>query len=173
MAVLESLQFVPFGPYRFIGKSVYARAGSNHSGFIFGSLWQYSKPVFDTLDRLNAHATAETDNAALLTSDKYDEEKQLLGYTVGRFMQAGMPVPEGLDYFDIPAMYVAKGLVSGEFDDMIVSADKLIMAAISRQTEYAATWAVAAEIYKKATVPESGVSSIYGYYIGCKKAGAE
>ena len=63
MAVLESLQFVPFGPYRFIGKSVYARAGSNHSGFIFGSLWQYSKPVFDTLDRLNAYATAETDNA--------------------------------------------------------------------------------------------------------------
>lgn len=139
---------------------------------IFGSLWQYAKPVFDALDRLDAYATAETDAAALLTSDKYDEEKKLLGYTVGRFMQADTPVPEGLDFFDIPAMYVAKGLVSGKFDDMIANAGKLIMAAISRQMEYVATWAVAAEIYKKETVPESGVSSIYGYYIGCKKADA-
>ena len=173
MATLESLQFVPFGPYRFIGKSVYARIGTENSGLIFGSLWQYSKTIFDKLDRLDAYATAETDDAALLTSDKYDEEKKLLGYTVGRFMRADTPVPEGLDYFDIPAMYVAKGLISGEFDDMIASADKLIMDAISRQTEYVATWAVAAEIYRKETVPESGVSSLYGYYIGCKKASAE
>lgn len=173
MATLENLEFVPFGPYRFIGKSVYARMGSAYSGPVFGSLWQHSKPIFDKLDQMQEYATGETDHAALLTGDKYDEEKRLLGYTIGRFMKAGTPVPEGFDFFDIPAMYVAKGLVSGRFDDMIANADRLTMEGIARQTAYAATWAIAAEVYTKDTVPDENVSSVLAYYIGCKKADAE
>ena len=38
MAMLEKLEFEQFGPYRFIGKSVYARIGSESSGEIFGNL---------------------------------------------------------------------------------------------------------------------------------------
>ncbi len=171
MATLEKLDFTPFGPYRFIGKSVYARAGAAYSGEIFGGVWaQYGRTVFEALDRLDGYATAETGSAALLTGDKYDEEKKLLGYTIGRFMKADTPVPEGLDFFDIPELYVAKGLVSGEFDDMIASAEKLTMDAIAQQTAYTATWAVAAEIYTKDTIPEPGVCSVLGYYIGCKKS---
>ena len=39
MAVLDKLEFIRFGPYRFIGKSVYARVGAPFTGEIFGSLW--------------------------------------------------------------------------------------------------------------------------------------
>lgn len=171
MAVLEEFKIVPFGPYRFIGKSVYARIGGNTSGDIFGALWdRYSDKIFNMLDGMKEYATSETDNAALLTGDLYEEKKKLVGYTIGRFMQADTPVAEGLDYFDIPAMYMAKALVRGEFNDMLENADKLAMEAISRQTEYTATWAVAAEIYTAQTVSQENASSVFGYYIGCKKA---
>lgn len=170
MAELKEITFEEFGPYRFLGKSVYARAGAEQSGQIFGSLWENSAWVFEKLDSMKEYATEETNNAALITGDKYDEEKQLLGYTVGRFMRADAPVPEGMDFFDLPAMYVAKGWVTGEFDDMIGSAEGLTMEAIDRQTEYQATWQVVAEVYSKETVAEEGACSTLGYYIGCKKA---
>ena len=171
MAVLEKLEFVPFGPYRFIGKSVYARIGGQYSGVLFGALWEYySKSVFQTLDQMQECATQETENVALISGDLYEEKKKLLGYTIGRFMRADTPVPDGLDSFDVPAIYVAKGIVRGEFDDMIENAEKLMMDAISRQAEYTATWAVAAEVYTAQTVTQTGAHSVLGYYIGCKKA---
>lgn len=85
-------------------------------------------------------------------------------------MREDTPVPDGLDSFDVPAIYVAKGIVRGEFDDMIENAEKLMMDAISRQAEYTATWAVAAEVYTAQTVTQTGAHSVLGYYIGCKKA---
>ena len=112
MAVLDKIEFEKFGPYRFIGKSVYARAGANYSGHIFGALWGNSEWIFKTLDSLKDYTTGEIHNVALLTGDKYDEQKKLMGYTVGRFMKPDTPVPDGMDFFDIPAMFVLKvGLV--------------------------------------------------------------
>ena len=104
MAILEKLEFEQFGPYRFIGKSVYARIGSESSGEIFGNLWNMKKCIFEKIDRLADFATAEVNDVALLTGDKYDDEKQLLGYTIGRFMKPDTPVPDKLDFFDIPDM---------------------------------------------------------------------
>lgn len=71
------------------------------------------KWIFEKIDRLADFATSEVNNVALLTGDKYDEEKRLLGYTVGRFMKPDTPVPDEMDFFDIPDMYVAKGWISG------------------------------------------------------------
>lgn len=170
MAVLDKLEFIRFGPYRFIGKSVYARVGAPFTGEIFGSLWGNSAGIFARLDELNAYASPEVHQVALLTGDRYDEEKKLIGYTVGRFMKAGTPVPEGLDFFDIPATTVAKGWVSGEFNDMISSAEGLTLKAIEAQTEYTPSWSVLAEVYTEDTVPQAGVHSVLGYYIGCNKA---
>ena len=79
MAVLEKLEFVPFGPYRFIGKSVYARIGGQYSGVLFGALWEYySKSVFQTLDQMQEYATQETENVALISGDLYEEKKNCL-----------------------------------------------------------------------------------------------
>lgn len=136
MAKLEKLEFERFGPYKFIGKSVYARTGSKNSGQIFGNLWSMKKWIFEKIDRLADFATSEVNNVALLTGDKYDEEKRLLGYTVGRFMKPDTPVPDEMDFFDIPDMYVAKGWISGKFDDIISNADRLTREAIKQQNKH-------------------------------------
>ena len=54
MAVLDKIEFEKFGPYRFIGKSVYARAGANYSGQIFGGLWQNSNWVFNEPEKIKS-----------------------------------------------------------------------------------------------------------------------
>lgn len=169
MVILEKIEFKPFGPYRFIGKSVYARAGAEFSGQIFGNLWENSKWIFEKLDCLSEYTTDETHNVAFITGDKYDEEKKLLGYTVGRFMKADTPVPYGMDYFNIPSMFVAKGWVRGEFEDMIANAERLTAEAIKEQTKYIGTWEICAEVYTKDTIPVNNVKSVLGYYIGCKE----
>ena len=169
MAILEKIEFEKIGPCRFIGKSIYARAGSEYSGHLFGALWAMSGGIFEAIDGLKEYATAEMENAALLTWDKYDDQKQLMGYTVGRFMKADTPVPEGLDFIDIPDISVAKGWVKGEFDDMIQNAEGLTSEAIEQQDKYVPTWLFMAEIYTKDTVLEAGVNSVLGYYIACKE----
>lgn len=166
MAKLEKFEITEFGPFRFIGKTVYAPPGS---GEIFGSLWGNSKEIFDVLDRLTEYATEEMSNVAYMN---WSAEKNQLGYTVGRFMRADTPIPEGLDSIEIPKQSVAKSLVSGEFDDMISEASGLTEEAIKRQNEYDIAWDenfIGAEVYPRENIPESGVRSVLGYYIPCKK----
>jgi len=112
MATLDKFEVVKFGPYRFIGKSVYARSWGMCASFdqtnILGGLCRNCKCIFDALEDLSEYATDEIHKAAMLTWDKYDEKNQLLGHTVGRFMKTDTPVPDWLDYIDIPEVYVAK-----------------------------------------------------------------
>jgi hypothetical protein len=175
MATLEKLEFTPFGPCRFIGKSVYARCGPQWSGPIFGALWANSAGIFAQLDPLPVWAPGKANHYALLTADKYDEPKQLLGYTVGRFMEAGTPVPDGLDHFDIPAVTAAIGWIRGKFWDMIGNAHRLTAEAIQRQNQYAIIsgclepGAANAEVYAPETVPEDHVESAMGYMFLCQK----
>ena len=166
---LVSLEIVPFGPYRFIGKSVYyAQAGG--PVVPYGWLWENSKWIFEALDGLKEYATGETHNIALMTWDKYDEKKKLMGYTVGRFMRADTPVPAGLDFFDIPAMTVAKGWVRGTFGDMLDNASQLTKDAIAQQGKYVGTsWEWVTETYTKETVTDDNVVSTMGCYMGCKE----
>jgi len=107
MDALKKFEITSFGPYRFIGKSAYTRAGK--SGYIFAGLWENAGWVFEELDKLGGHATGETYNAALVNWEKYDPKTELIGYTVGRIMKTETPVPENMDYFDIPGTFVAKG----------------------------------------------------------------
>jgi hypothetical protein len=169
MAILEKIEFEQFGPYRFIGKSVYARAGAEYSGQIFGGLWGISSGIFGIINSLAEYASGEIHNTALLTMDKYDEEKKLLGYTIGRFMKPDTPVPDGLDYFDISPVVAAKGWLRGEFNDLIGNAERLTSEAISQQAKYTPSWKFMAEVYTKDTVPKAGVSSVLGYYMACKE----
>jgi effector-binding domain-containing protein len=166
MAILEKIEFGELGPCRFIGKSVYAPPGS---GELFGALWGNSEGIFEAIDKLKDYFTEEVHNVALLTWDRYTEENKVMGYTVGRFMKAGAPVPEGLDFIDLPGGFVAKGWVKGEFDDMIQNAEALTAEAAKQQDKYELTWKFMAEVYTDETIPEDGVSSVLGYYIACKE----
>lgn len=169
MERLKKFDIQQFGPYRFIGKSVYARAGlqcgnNNFAGF----LWNNSDWIFEKLDELKDYATEETHNAALLTWQCYNNEgishydifcgsNCLLGYTVGRFMKPDTPVPDGMDYFDIPATIIAKGW----FDKEIGEAENLVKNAVEQQGDYiAASWKFMVEVEAK---------DAFGYYIACDK----
>ncbi|MCL2433712.1 MAG: hypothetical protein FWD16_04240 [Clostridia bacterium] len=172
MTTLDRLAIEQFGPYRFIGKSVYARAGGMCAGIdqsrIFGSLCRNSSWIFNALDELNEYATEEIHKTALMTWDKYDEKNKLMGYTVGKFMKPGTPVPDGMDYIDIPATYVAKGWLSGKADEVENIAEKLTGDAISQQGEYIAeTWRFTAEVYTGETLTGPYEDSAYGCYIAC------
>lgn len=166
MAELVKFEITEFGPFLFIGKTVYA---APFSGEIFGELWNNSKEIFDALDCLAEYQTEETSNIGYMN---WSAEKNQLGYTVGRFMRPDTPVPEGFDSIDIPKQFVARSLVSGEFDDMVLKAPELTEAAIKGQDEYEIAWDesfVGAEVYLKENIPVAGVNSVLAYYIPCKK----
>jgi len=161
MEALKKFEIVKFGPYRFIGKSVYARAGV--SGTIFGGLWDNANWVFEELDKLSAYATDEVYNAALVNWEKYDIKTELIGYTVGRFMKTDTPVPvnvpEKMDYFDIPKTFIAKGWFNN--GGRRADAEAIVLDALSLYPEYAnAVYHFMVEVYNK---------DAYGYYINCDK----
>lgn len=107
-----------FGPYRFIGKSVYTRAWQESSIEIERGTWKYSDWVLEVLDGIKEYATDQKHNHALFSWGKFCETSQLMGYTVGRFMKPDTPVPQGMDYIDIDATSVACGWASGDIEDV-------------------------------------------------------
>ena len=166
---LVKFEIVQLEACRFIGKSVYARMGMHCGpGSFAGYLWDTSDWIFEKLDELKEYAADEPHKAALLTWENYGTgftgdkyygihfgDTNLLGYTVGRFMKPGTPVPEGMDYIDIPATHVAKGWFNKEDDG---SHEHLVRQAIDEDGGYTnASWKFMAE------------TDGDGYYVACEK----
>ena len=161
-------EVVNFPPYRFIGKTVYARAfNQKGSAEIFKSLREQSEWIFEVIDGLKEYATNEIYDAALFTWEKFDEKNELFGYTVGRFMQTNTPVPDDMDFFDIPETYLAKGYIRGTFKNTLYDAggESVMHEAFEHQDIYEATpWKFMAEIYPK---PDNTGVLFYNYYLPC------
>jgi len=168
METIEKLEIVKGGPYRFIGKSMYVRAGSSDEFcfFILGVNW-----IWEKLDKINEYATVDNSNACLVTWDKYDDKSELMGYTAGRFMKADTPVPEDMDYFDIPEGYIGKCIVRNG------DAQKILKDEAQKQGYEAATHIWHAEIYPShqqcldiaALRHENLGDYSFGSYIPCNK----
>ena len=104
---MENFEVVNCGPYRFIGKAMFVRAGKSDD--LCGALFETCGGwVFEKLDGMQEYATDLVHNAAFLDWSRYDQKNQLMGYTIGRFMKADTPVPEDMDYIDIPEGLIAK-----------------------------------------------------------------
>jgi len=174
----EKFEIVESCAYRFIGSSVYignkapgAHPANNKRMFdIHGSLWKLSGWVFEKLDELKEYDPGEARRAALFTWEKYDDKNQLYGYYIGRFMAAGMPVPNGMDYFDIDGGFIAKAWNKGKFGDILGNC--LIYGEDECKNEIGLTglydqrgWVWTAEVYETG---ESGESCI-GIFIPCVK----
>jgi len=159
----EKVNVIYDGPYRFIGKAIYARAGESDGICIFAMNQHW---VFKELDNLKEYATEDIHNAALITWDKYDDKNKLMGYIIGRFFQANTPVPENLDYYDIPEGYIARCFCDIELDPIKTLKDE-----INQQGEYnAATWIWSAEIYAdQIPTPNIKAPVIIGFYSACEK----
>ena len=141
-STMEKFEIVKCGPYRFVGKSVYARAGQSDDFCITA---MKSDWVFEALDNLSEYATDDIYDAALVTWDKYDDKNQLMCYTAGRFMKADTPVPENMDYIDIPEGYVAKCFARG--GDAMSNSLQMLKGKVEQQGYQAATWEWSAEIF--------------------------
>ena len=160
LANLLNFEIVKHEPYRFIGKSVYARAGMQCGDAYFNDfLYENCKWVWTKLDEMKEYASDETKNTALLTWDKYDDRTRLLGFTYGRFMKAETPVPDGMDYFDIAEGYIAKGIFDGWDDGR---QQDIIINAVRQQGEYTeASWRFMGELHYG--------DGKWGYFISCDK----
>ena len=107
-----------FGPYRFIGKTIYTRAWQETSIAIERASWHLCDWVFITLDNMAEYTSDQKYNYALFTWERHDDKNQLMGYTIGRFMKPDTPVPDGMEYYDIDATSVAQGWASGNIEDI-------------------------------------------------------
>lgn len=110
--------------------------------------------------------TEEPYGAGLFIWDKYEEKNKLIGYIIGKFMKADTPVPDGMDYFEIPEGYVAKGwggYVEGEIKDEL------------RKSEVYndASWFWGGEVYKdfKTLGNTDNADGTAGYFIACTLKG--
>jgi len=169
------------GPYKFIGKSVYARAFGDWgdiSGDIFGGMWGKSKKIFEELDKLTEYASDEPYDAALLTWNLFNNKTtevhdlkfaktELLGYTIGRFMKTDCPVPNGMDCIDIPEIQIGKGWVKrGGYADIEFD----VRNAIEKDGIFESTsWKFMAEVNKQ---DENG-DKWFGMYVACRPMSAE
>jgi len=153
-------------PYRFIGKAVYVRNDWGnphaHTGAILQNVWKAKDWIFPTLDKMTEYTTDMPYGGALYMWDKYDEKNKLIGYIIGKFMKADTPVPDGMDYFDIPAGFIAKGwggYVEGEVKEML-----------KNSAEYQdASWFWGGEVFDDFESLGNGVNvdGVSGYFIWC------
>jgi len=160
---LDKFEIAKCGPYKFIGKAMFVRAGKSDE--LCGALFEkYGDWVFEKLDGMQEYVTDKIHNVAFLDWSKYDQKNQLMGYTIGRFMKADTPVPEDMDYIDIPEGLVAEMFVEGDVEgDVTGNAYKMLRDEIKRLGSYRPSGKLwwSAEVYPKPD--ENGVSHI-GYY---------
>jgi len=102
-------EIVKSEPYRFIGKAVYVRNDWSTAGKIVQMVWSAKEWIFSTLDKMTEYHTDMPYGGGLYIWDKYEDKNKLIGYIIGKFMKADTPVPKDMDYYDIPAGYIAKG----------------------------------------------------------------
>ena len=163
MASLDKFEIVKCGSYRFIGKAMFVRAGKSDE--LCGALFEKCGDwVFEKLDGMQEYATDKIHNVAFLDWSRYDEKNQLMGYTIGRFMKADTPVPEDMDYIDIPEGLVAEMFVEGDVEgDVTGDACKMLREEIKRLGIYKPSGKLwwSAEVYPKPD--EAGVSHIKYY----------
>ena len=169
-SAFEKFEVVKFGPYRFVGKSVYL-GNKRGTEVFFDFMWKQSDWVFKELDKMKEYASDETHNAALIPWDKhYDDKSELFGYYIGRFMKAGAPMTKeaDLDYFDISEGYVAKAWrkeKAGKRYGIYAYNDNGIHDAMKRAGFNQQGWNWSAEIILKT---DSKDENLVGAYIPCE-----
>ncbi|MCL2546781.1 MAG: MerR family transcriptional regulator [Oscillospiraceae bacterium] len=170
--ILERFEIVKSPAYRFIGKSVYVRNDWSNPHFepahVQGQLWVAKKWVYSTLDEMTNYIAPDMPYAgAIYMWDRYDDRSQLIGYMIGKFMKADTPVPNGMDYFDMPEGYIAKGwggFVEGQIKDIL-----------RESNEYNdASWSWGGDVFAdyNARGDDGSIDKDKtGYFIACTKVG--
>jgi hypothetical protein len=168
MSNLINFEIKKHNAMKFIGKSVYFRAGHGCGDIWFHDVLQENCGwVFEKLDEMKEYASDIPNRALLLTWDKHCEKTHLLGFTSGRFMKPDAPVPDGMDYFDIAEGHMGVGVFDNWEDG---THDRKVADAIEQTGEYAdASWRFMGELSydnNEGYLPPGGIA---GYFNSCDK----
>jgi len=174
---MEKFEITKNEPCRFIGKVVFVRNDWSNPHIepthVQGQLWRAKDWIFDTLDKMTDYAVDMPYAASLYTWERYDEKNKLIGYILGRFMKANCPVPDGMDYYDIPEGYIAKGWKECPAGEPYVWCEDMVKEAVRNSGDYNdASYIWGGDVFsdpKMLTV--DGHKGISGYFICCTKAG--
>jgi hypothetical protein len=136
-----------------------------------GQLWKAKNWIFDTLDKMTEYITDMPYAASLYTWERYDEKNQLIGYIIGKFMKADTPVPDGMDYYDIPEGYIAKGWKECSKGEPIVFCEDALKEAIGNSGEYnEAGYIWNGDVFSDPEmITVDGFCGVSGYFICCTK----
>ena len=164
---LLTIQYRDLPATRFIGRNV--RGGPQQ----FGEMWGRSGEFLPALNAMNEHHADITEPCALMHfhNKNNDAPGNEMAYIIGRFMKAGTPVPEGYDFWDMPASTVGLGIIRGEFDNLFKKGFRLTMDKIIADG-YEITYPqnfFQAEVYVKENIPKGGVVSNLGILFACRK----
>jgi len=162
---LINWEVVNNAPLKFIGKSVYVRIGAT-SNEIINAVWKLDW-IFENLDGMDEYATEDIHDAAFVTYEKFDDKNELMGYTVGRFMKADTPVPDGMDYYDVTEGYIAKAFICGGNDEIAM---RMLKEKIEQQY-VEKSWIWSADIFpNRLAESKKDISErVIGCYILCEK----
>jgi len=174
---VEKFEVVKNETYRFIGKAVFVRNDWNNPHVepthYHLQIWRAKDWIFDTLDNMTEYATDMPYAASLYTWERYDDKNQLVGYILGKFMKANCPVPKGMDYYDIPEGYIAKGWKECPVGEPYVWCEDAVKDALRNSNEYndaSNIWG--GDVFSDpAMLTVDGHKGISGYFICCTKVG--
>jgi len=156
--------------YRFIGCSVYCRFNWGHPHHpiidIISSAWKAKEWVYSTLDAMTEYQTDMPYGSGLYIMDRYEDTpgREMQGYIIGKFMKADTPVPDGMDWIEVPAGHFALGW----------NCEENYVYEATREAGYTPmTWFIHGEIYPKKIETEYPNHTDYGgYLVECYKQGA-
>ena len=148
---------------RFVGKSFYGRASQSDE---FCHVAQNLEWVFTALDEMEAYATTEIHDAALVSWERFDDTEQLMRYTSGRFMKANTPVPPHMDFIEIPAGHMGKLFIRGGHENIALD---MFRDLVSKQGLYDVSYVMEGEIFpnRKTDKGKDNSKRTFGAYLLC------
>lgn len=130
MATLEHIEFIPFGPYKVVGKEIRTKPMTQDIPTLWGRC--FSDGTYEKLMELKDYFPLETDDAYIGYIHGVDPSDGSFGYVVGLLLKPDAPVPDGFVGYDIPTCTLAKAWVKGEEYELYSKGEALTVAAIEQ-----------------------------------------
>lgn len=172
MASVSKIEFLPFGPYRVVGKDLRTKPMAQNIPAFWGQC--FTDGTYDRLLEMKEWIPDDIGNDYIALLHDFDGRDNSFSYLVGMFLKPGAPVPGGFASYDVSACTMAKAWVEGEEYELFSNAYALTLAAM-KEHGYAADWEsfFQCEVYtdERFGVPKSRGEKVLtlDYYMPCRK----
>ncbi|HEX3047369.1 MAG TPA: helix-turn-helix domain-containing protein [Bacillota bacterium] len=173
MASVKKIEFIPFGPYKIVGKAIRTRPMTQEIPTFWAQC--FSNGTYEKLLEMKDYHPIETDDAYIGYMRDFDSQGESFTYLVGFFMKPDTPVPDGYVSYEIPACTIAQAWIEGEEYEIYANSRALTVNAI-KQNGYEVDWEnfFQCEVYTdlRFGIPKNKGEKILvlDFYVPCKKA---